>query len=62
MDKEEIALEIVTKILPKHLSFTVYYTEQTEEGSFNKELTERSQKIFDEILNLLEKHESNTSK
>lgn len=58
MDREQIALQIVTNILPKYLSFTVYYTEQTEEGNFNKELTERSQKIFDEVVNILEKYES----
>jgi len=58
MDREQIAAYIVEKILPRHLSFAVTYTEYLEDGSVSLQYTERSQKIFDEIVNILEKYES----
>lgn len=60
MNNIEKATYIVEKIVAKNLNFVVNYTEYNEDGSFSIHYTERTQKMFDEILNLLE-NENSTS-
>ena len=59
MDKEELATEIVERILPKFLQFTLNYTEHNQDGSFTVTRTERAEAIYKDILKLLEENESN---
>ena len=61
MDKEELATEIVERILPKYFQFILWESEISEEGVFHKNYTEKIQNIFNDIINLLEKYENNTS-
>lgn len=58
MNKEEISLEIVQKILPKHLQFVVSYTEYNEDGSFSIQLSDRAEAIYNDILKLLEENDN----
>ena len=55
MDINQIATHIVEKILPNHLQFVVHYIEHESDGSVSIQYTERTQKIFNEIIQILEK-------
>jgi len=61
MNKEELATEIVEKILPRYFQFILWESEISEEGVFYKSYPEKIQNIFNDIINLLEKYENNTS-
>lgn len=57
MNKEQIAANIVEKILPKYFQFILWESEISEEGVFHKNYPEKIQNIFNDIINLLEKYE-----
>lgn len=53
MNKEELATEIVEKILPRYFQFILWESEISEEGVFYKSYPEKIQNLHTEIFNLL---------
>lgn len=53
IEKINIAEEIVSKILPKYFKFTISYTETQEDGSVQVIKSEYSEKIINDIIEVL---------
>ncbi len=47
MNKEELATEIVEKLLPKYFQFILWESEISEEGVFYKSYSEKIKKHFE---------------
>ena len=59
MDNEELATEILEKVIGKHLSFVITETEFNMDGSISTIYSTRAQNIYNDILKLLEENETN---
>ena len=59
MNKEELATEILEKVIGKHLSFVITETEFNMDGSISTIYSTRAQNIYNDILKLLEENETN---
>lgn len=57
MDKEQIAMEILENVVAKELQFILNFTEHNEDGSFSTVLSDRSQRIVNGIVKVLERYE-----
>lgn len=53
MDNEELATEIIERILPKYFQFILWESEISEEGAFHKNYPEKIQNLHTEIQDLL---------
>lgn len=56
MDNEELATEILEKVIGKHLSFVITETEFNMDGSISTIYSTRAQNIYNDILKLLEEN------
>jgi len=54
MSSTDIATLIVEKILPKYFNYVHSSTEHNPDGSFSITYTEKTEKIYNEIVKLIE--------
>tara|TARA_R110000868_G_scaffold179968_3_gene420435 strand:+ start:1632 stop:1823 length:192 start_codon:yes stop_codon:yes gene_type:complete len=55
----DVAQDIIEQILPKEFNWYIYVTEHTESGELNKVYSEKSDRLLNGILQILEKNYKN---